>query len=514
MALALSGGVNVYGDFPADSPIYFCEGLAFFLLGAGWTMSATVPSFVSAGVPTQPPNNTTFRIHSIVYTFKTSITNTVKYEIKIGATSTDTFNNLVAAVVLGAGSGTLYSSATPVHPSSIASITSGILTISFKQGGPYGNGVPTGIGDMAGGGFKLLGKSYQARADATGYLDVIAFISVNGSSASVQAISPRDPTRFSASNKLLKCTSSMRYRVVANRCQFFTFVHGTDWDSAGSMAAVGVPYMAPAVAVGGVVPTAPCSECWYIFSDFGGTATPRTTLAGQTRITQTGHDDTDFSPANQVMGPGTFNDGCFETTVHTAAQVSVVTVASNFRWDLITNVGTLLNSPQWVGDVFMKLEPFVAWADVSLGDRQLKGQLYDAWLLTKQAAMEDVMTLADMGFDELSAIEGSSRNSGGSGYAPGDTGTIPGGEAIYVVDTVVSGAVATYHLTTTAGSYALALNAATVATTGGGSGFTIDITSVTQLSWLAFTDLCKWGTLWLLVPPVQKFEEVSGNYVY
>ncbi len=72
------------------------------------------------------------------------------------------------------------------------------------------------------------------------------------------------------------------------------------------------------------------------------------------------------------------------------------------------------------------------------------------------------------------------KNAAGSGYAPGDTGTIAGGnnDATYVIDTVSAGAVATYHLTSKGtGGYSTATGVATAATTGSGIGFTVDITA-------------------------------------
>lgn len=74
-------------------------------------------------------------------------------------------------------------------------------------------------------------------------------------------------------------------------------------------------------------------------------------------------------------------------------------------------------------------------------------------------------------------ITSSAKNTGGSGYAIGDTGTVDGGTngAVYVVDTTTDGAVATYHLTNTGTAYTTATGATTTATTGGGNDFTLDI---------------------------------------
>lgn len=72
--------------------------------------------------------------------------------------------------------------------------------------------------------------------------------------------------------------------------------------------------------------------------------------------------------------------------------------------------------------------------------------------------------------------------SGGTGYVAGDTGTIAGGTAgflaTYQVLTVSAGAVVTFAITYSGAGYATGMSIATTATSGAGSGFLVDITSV------------------------------------
>lgn len=79
-------------------------------------------------------------------------------------------------------------------------------------------------------------------------------------------------------------------------------------------------------------------------------------------------------------------------------------------------------------------------------------------------------------------IATSSLNDGGTGYAPGDTGTVDGAgsaDATYVVDTVDGGgAILTYHLDAAGAAYAPAAGVTASATSGGGSGFALDIATV------------------------------------
>lgn len=95
-----------------------------------------------------------------------------------------------------------------------------------------------------------------------------------------------------------------------------------------------------------------------------------------------------------------------------------------------------------------------------------------------------VITTTGGEFD-LGPILTSVLNAGGLGYAPGDTGTIDkppfAGDAHYVVDTVDgSGSVLTYHLVANGSGYGVTTGETTSDDTGLGTGFTVDINSVTQ----------------------------------
>jgi hypothetical protein len=90
----------------------------------------------------------TITIGSITYTLRAAPT-TVAYEVKIGASASDTCDNLIAAINAGAGSGTLYGSATVAHPNVTAAAGSGdtvVVTLKSDQDsyeGPAGIGIAT-----------------------------------------------------------------------------------------------------------------------------------------------------------------------------------------------------------------------------------------------------------------------------------------------------------------------------------------------------------------------------------
>lgn len=88
------------------------------------------------------------------------------------------------------------------------------------------------------------------------------------------------------------------------------------------------------------------------------------------------------------------------------------------------------------------------------------------------------------GTDAAGPIATTVLDDGGSGYAVNDTGTINGGDsnAAYVVDAVDGGgAVTDYHLTANGADYAPSDHVATTATSGVGTGFQINIETVTPV---------------------------------
>lgn len=86
----------------------------------------------------------TVTLGSKTYTFQTVLTN-VNGNVLIGATPDDSITNLVAAVGLGAGSGTLYAAATTAHPTASAGVgfAPQTLVASALAAGAGGNAIVT-----------------------------------------------------------------------------------------------------------------------------------------------------------------------------------------------------------------------------------------------------------------------------------------------------------------------------------------------------------------------------------
>jgi hypothetical protein len=80
----------------------------------------------------------TVTIGAVVYTWATTPTTTAN-QVKVGASAAESIDNLVAAINLAAGAGTLYGSATVIHPtvSAVRSASTCVLTAKVK--GTAGN---------------------------------------------------------------------------------------------------------------------------------------------------------------------------------------------------------------------------------------------------------------------------------------------------------------------------------------------------------------------------------------
>ena len=135
--------------------------------------------------------------------------------------------------------------------------------------------------------------------------------------------------------------------------------------------------------------------------------------------------------------------------------------------------------------------PNVCGTGYAVGDLVVAGPMGDAILRVATISAGGCvtsLTIVDAGMESpggngLAApnegnISSSTKNASGLGYAMGDTFTVNGGcdQATGVVDTVGGGgAVATYHLTATGDGYATTAGNATTATTGVGTGLTLNI---------------------------------------
>jgi hypothetical protein len=84
----------------------------------------------------------TVTIDGKVYTFDDTTLDNIDGHVLIGALATDSLDNLIAAITLGAGSGTLYAAATTLHPTvSVAAGAGDTMDAIAKAKGTAGNSI-------------------------------------------------------------------------------------------------------------------------------------------------------------------------------------------------------------------------------------------------------------------------------------------------------------------------------------------------------------------------------------
>lgn len=407
MAIALSGGINVWGEFDGSSRSNFIDGLTTFLLLAGWALTASVPASVSNIYSGQPSNGDTVTA-GLVYTFVTSLTATAN-EVLIGSTLIDTLTHLVDAIVHTTGSGTEWSAATPANTIMTATFD-GTATVTLLSAfpGPTGNGTPSSYGSLLGGGYKVTGTSPQT--DLASTASTLAYIHDNqqvvGSNPLANlVISDAAESLVSNTHFVSTLAGGTTFRVVANRCQFFCYRPTINNYGGGSIFAAGVPYVAPASACSGDVPQLPTDLAFWVSNDFNGfvgdnPTTPRTTINDDgggyfTRLDQLAQV---YASGGENIGTWESSDAGFNSSV-TLGDFRLVAMTTPLNYDL-TEVGNLVDAMKWHGGNGqlgrrMLLEPLVAWHDPISGATPVRGQLWDAWIGTDTVPMDTVQQFDD-----------------------------------------------------------------------------------------------------------------------
>jgi hypothetical protein len=114
-----------------------------FADGRGVELGPRVPASETLTGTANFANTETVTIDTKVYTFETTLTN-VDGNVLVGADLEESIENLVAAITLGAGSGTAYAAATTLHPTATAAKGSATTMVATaKSGGTSGNSIAT-----------------------------------------------------------------------------------------------------------------------------------------------------------------------------------------------------------------------------------------------------------------------------------------------------------------------------------------------------------------------------------
>ncbi len=128
-----------HGLVTGDGPMHLTVALDTDELPAGINVAATAILTLGGNAA----NGNTVTIDGKIYTFQTVLTD-VDGNIFIGAAATDTIDNLIAAITLAAGAGTLYATSTTLHPSVTAVAGAGdTMDASAKAAGVIGNAIAT-----------------------------------------------------------------------------------------------------------------------------------------------------------------------------------------------------------------------------------------------------------------------------------------------------------------------------------------------------------------------------------
>jgi hypothetical protein len=107
------------------------------------TVAASTVASGTLTLTANAANNETVTVGTKTYTFQTALTN-VNGNVLIGASASDSLDNLIAAINLGAGSGTLYAAATTANGLASAAAGAGdTMTVTALKSGTFGNTIAT-----------------------------------------------------------------------------------------------------------------------------------------------------------------------------------------------------------------------------------------------------------------------------------------------------------------------------------------------------------------------------------
>jgi hypothetical protein len=210
-SLADSPAGSVYGDYRS-----FMDGVLSVVQQISMTpATGTLTLTVNAG------DTNTVTIGSKVYTFQTVLTN-VDGNVLIGASASDSIDNLIDAINLGAGGGTDYAAATTIHPTVRAAAGAGdTMVVTVKSAayfGALGNAIATSdtlAGASAWGGATLAGGAMGSLTQRS--MGHASLACAAGSTASVVQINTMgSPFRIDELRGRTVTISSESRRVVSN----------------------------------------------------------------------------------------------------------------------------------------------------------------------------------------------------------------------------------------------------------------------------------------------------------
>ncbi len=223
------------------------------LAAAGWTVAA-VHAFTVFRMLGVAANNNTITLSGKVYTWKTVINNSNDGEIFIGADAANCLINLKAAINLGTGAGTLYSSATTAN----ADVQGGRSNASWLTIEQIAAGAPTGLScsestansDFSNGG-SVSYVGYEATSATTPaglackylYFDAqLGNLSIQNIAYDINSTYFSSPTTGTGEN-LFSSYTNLDMRVIADKYQCFVFVNNCLGSEGNAFWSLGVPWV-------------------------------------------------------------------------------------------------------------------------------------------------------------------------------------------------------------------------------------------------------------------------------
>jgi hypothetical protein len=407
MAYARSGGVNIWGEFPADTRSQWVEGAAFWLTKAGWIIEDNPAASRTGTHSSQPANNATLTVGNVVYTWKTTIDNSVKNQVARGANRDAAVANMVAAINGAAGRGTTYSTPTFQHPLVEASSpSSSQITLTYRIKGTAGNGTPSTYGALINGGYTLRGESPQFAAGGSVPLQVRVIISDQLGTVSGTRVAhmKMQGVVYSSIEKeyYVHVGAGERYRIVANRCQFWIYQEGVQALAVGSNLHGGIAWFpeASVCSTGGEVPGEVPDESWWFSSDTGleATGTFRVSPSTYSLLREnwtTGLTDSITGVAGRFFQStvAAFNGVLIQKVFLEAVPFCGLSMAPSTDWpNMFTGTPPAMNPICWRNYYPLIIEPFIVFASTSSGTKKrVRAQLYDAWNMGQQFAIDRVL---------------------------------------------------------------------------------------------------------------------------
>lgn len=145
LLIGTAGALNITmeGNNRDDVPFQVGQNPGFFQIVRAANGTAAVAATGTLTLTGNALNTETVTIDGKTYFFQTALTD-LNGNVLIGATASDTLDNLIAAINLGAGAGTAYASATTVHPTvSAATGVGDTMDVTAKTAGAGGNSITT-----------------------------------------------------------------------------------------------------------------------------------------------------------------------------------------------------------------------------------------------------------------------------------------------------------------------------------------------------------------------------------